>query len=106
MHHLEGSTEDSATKVGASIEDGSREASSPGSEPGTSRNSGGLNFSVGDDFGEFDLDEFGVSGLTTKTDEGVASLFELSLLDEVTRGVGKEEETGGKDETPCELCDE
>lgn len=33
LHHLEGSTEDSATKVGASIPERSREASSPGSEP-------------------------------------------------------------------------
>jgi len=41
--------------------------------------------------------------LTTETDEGVASLVELALLDEVTRGVGKEEETEGKDSSPCEL---
>jgi len=41
--------------------------------------------------------------LTTETNEGVASLVELALLDEVTRGVGKEEETEGKDSSPCEL---
>lgn len=103
LHHLKGSTEDSATKVGGSVEDRSREAGSPGGEPGTGRNSGSLDFSVGDNFGEFDLDEFRVSGLTTETDKGVASLLELALLDEVTRRVGKEEETGSEDDSPCEL---
>jgi hypothetical protein len=41
--------------------------------------------------------------LTTKTDENVASLLELALLDEVTGGVGKEEETTTEDESPSEL---
>lgn len=44
--------------------------------------------------------------MTTETNKGVASGVELALLDEVTRRVGKEEETESEDSSPCELFHE
>lgn len=103
LHHLERGTEDGAAEVGAGVEDRSGEAGSPRGEPRTGGDGGSLDLGVGDNLGKLDFDELRVSGLSTKTDEDVASILELALLDEVTGRIGEEEETGGKDGSPGEL---
>jgi hypothetical protein len=125
LHHLERSTEDSAAEVGRRVEDGAGEAGSPRGEPRTGlrergkkesqygwgrrrererthRNVLSLNLSVGNDLGKLDLDVLGRRGLTTETDEGIASVVETAALDEVTGRVGEEEESSSKDHTPGE----
>ena len=58
---------------------------------------------VGDDFGKFLLDIFGAFRFTTKTGQNMGSLLEIALPDEVTRGLGKKEETNTKDQGPEHL---
>lgn len=58
---------------------------------------------VGDDLGDLRLNVLGVLGLTTDTGKGIDSVFDSALLDEVSGGVGEEEETTTKDDSPGEL---
>lgn len=49
------------------------------------------------------LDIFGVYWLSTKSREGLCGLLEVSTLDEVSWGIGEEDQTNTEDEAPCEL---
>jgi hypothetical protein len=49
------------------------------------------------------LNKLGSFGFTTKTGQDVGSLLEIALLDEITRRLGKEEETGSKNDGPEHL---
>lgn len=103
LHHLERGAEDRAAEVRRRVEERAREARGPRGVPGAGRDGAGLDLGVGDDLGKLSLDVLRRGRLATDADERVASLVELSALDEVTRRVRKEEETDGKDDSPCEL---
>jgi len=58
---------------------------------------------VGNDLSKLVLNEFRVDSLATNAGECLGGLVELSLLDEETGGVGEEEETNTKDDSPKKL---
>lgn len=103
LHHLERSAEDGTTNVRARVEKRSREAGGVGGEPSSSRDHASLVLGVRDDLGEFNLDKVRCGRLASEADERVARLVELAALDVVARRVRKQEETGGEDDSPCEL---
>lgn len=103
LHHLDGGTEDSAAKVGLGLPEAALEAVGPAAEPGGGGDQSTLVLLVGDNLSELALDVDGVLGLTTDASEGVDSAGNVTLLDEVARGVGEEHETTSEDEGPGEL---
>lgn len=61
---------------------------------------------VRDDFCQLVLDELRLDRLTPEAGQGAGGLVEFALLDEESRGLGKEEETGSEDDSPEQLdCD-
>lgn len=103
MHHLEGSTQDSAAQVGLLDPEATSEAVNPGGDYTGVRDESALVLLVGDDLGELDLDVLGILGLSTEPAEGIGGIVESSALDEVTGGVREEDQTTAEDKTPGEL---
>ena len=103
LHHLERGTEDGLAEVGVAVEQRSLEAVGPRSEPGGAGNQLTLVFLIGNDLGKLDLDVLGFLGLTAQARKRVGGLGEVALLDVVTRRVGEEKQTTGKDDSPDEL---
>jgi hypothetical protein len=103
LHHLERGSENGLAEVGVGLEDGTGEAVSPRADPvGVGDN---LTFvlGVGDNLGKLGLDVLGVSGLSSKAGESTTGSLNTTLLDEVARGLGEEEDTGGEDDGPSKL---
>jgi hypothetical protein len=103
LHHLHRSTEDSSAKVRLAIPEAALEAVGPAAEPRGGGNDLSLVLLVGDDLGDLRLDVLGILGLTTDTGKSIDSVFDSALLDEVSGGVGEEEETTTQDDSPGEL---
>lgn len=103
LHHLQRSTEDSTAEVGLGIPEATLEAVGPATEPCSIRDKSTLVFLVGDNLSEFGLDVDGVGGLATDTGQSVNGLWELALLDKVSRRVGEHHKTTSKDDSPGEL---
>lgn len=103
LHHLQRGTQDCAADVGRLLEKGTLEAVCPAVEETSAGNDTALVLLVGDDLSKLVLDVLGLGWLTTESLKRSASIFESTLLDVVTWGVGKEEETTGEDDSPGEL---
>jgi hypothetical protein len=103
LHHLDGGTEDSAAKVGLGLPEAALEAVGPAAEPGGGGDQSTLVLLVGDNLSKLALDVDGVLRLATDTRQGVDCAGNITLLDEVARGVGKEHETSSEDDGPGEL---
>lgn len=103
LHHLERGTQDRAAQVGLATPEAALEAVGPRSEPGGVGDKLALILLVGDDLSKLNLDELGVTGLTTEAGERVGSLVQTTALDEVTGGVGQEEQASGEEDTEDEL---
>ena len=103
LHHLERCSEDGATQIALGFPYATREAVGPTGEVTVTGNDLALVLGVGNDFCEFDLDVIRVFRLTTENGQRSASLIEFATLHEITRGFREEEETGGQNDTPCEL---
>lgn len=103
LHHLQRSTEDGSAQVGLLLPEAALEAVGPAADPGGGGDEGALVLLVGDNLSKLVLDVDGVHRLATDTGKGIGSLFDTAALDEVTGGVGQEEETTTKDQSPGEL---
>lgn len=103
MHHLERGTKDGATEVAAGVSKATLEQLEPGANEAPFGEVSAFVLGIGDDLSEFGFDVVGVLRLTTESGEDSAGFLMLSLLDEVTRRVGEEEETGGQDQAPSKL---
>ena len=103
LHHLKGSTQDGTTQVRLLVPERACEAVGPARNPASRWDHLTLVLFVGNNFSKFDLDVFGIRGLSTESGESVGGSGEFSSLDEVAWGVGKEHQTDTKDESPSEL---
>ena len=103
LHHLQRGTQDRAADVGRLLEKRTLEAVCPAVEETSARNDTALILLVGNDLSKLVLDVLGLGWLTTESLKRSASIFESTLLDVVTWGVGEEEETTSEDDSPGEL---
>jgi hypothetical protein len=103
LHHLQRCTQDCATEVGLLLPQRSREAVHPAGDETRGWNDGTLIFFVGDNLGQFDLNVLGFDWLSTKSGERVGGTVEISTLDKVTWGIGKEHQSTPENQTPGEL---
>lgn len=103
LHHLERGTENSAAEVRLGLPERTLEAVGPAAEPSGGGDEGTLVLLVGDNLGDFRLDVLGALRLATEASNGLDSLLNLALLDEVTRGLGEEEKTATENQGPGEL---
>lgn len=103
LHHLERGTENSAAEVRLGLPQRTLEAVGPAAEPGGGGDEGPLVLLVGDNLSDFRLDVLGALGLATEASNGLDSLLDLTLLDVVTGGLGKEEKAATENQGPGEL---
>lgn len=103
LHHLERGTEDGSSQVRLAGPERTLEAVGPGAEPGGGGDQGTLVLLVGDNLSKLVLDILRVLRLASDTGQGVDSLLDLTLLDEVTGRVGEEEQTATENQSPGEL---
>jgi len=95
--------ENSAAQIRLGVPETTLEAVGPGVKVAGARVEVTFIFSVGNNLGEFDFDELRIGGLTTEAAKRLASIFDSALLDIVSRGVRKEEDTSEEDQAPGEL---
>lgn len=103
LEHLESDTEDGAANVGGTVADVTLEAVGPSSNVVGLWDNLHLVLVVGNDLSELILDVVGVLLLAADGGESLSGLLELSLLDEETWRLWKEEETDGENDSPKEL---
>ena len=103
LHHLHEDSNGRTTTVAAAEEHRSLEAVGPASDVTGLGDDLHFVLVVGNDFGQFILDEVRVHGLSANVCEGLGGLFELAFLDKVTGRFGEEEKTGPEDDGPEEL---
>jgi len=89
LHHLKRSAENGSSKIGRRISQTALEAIMPSID--VSRGWDNLTFilCVGDDLGDFGLNELRVLGLTTETTKNLNGFVSLSLFDVITRRFGE-----------------
>lgn len=58
---------------------------------------------VGNDLGQFVLDQLRVAGLSTKSGQHLGGTVEVAALDKIPWRLGEEEETGPEDQSPQQL---
>ena len=97
LHHLKRGTEDGTAQVAVGLPEATAEAVEPAAEVAVLGNSLELVEVVGLNLSQLKLDVLRVDGLATDTGESLASLLLHALANEVTRGFGKEDQTGSKD---------
>lgn len=100
LHHLERSTEDGTAQVGLLLPERTSEAVLPASKPASIGDDTALVFLVGNNLGNLGFDIFRVTGLATESAESVDGIIDTALLDVVTRGVRKEQETSAENNSP------
>lgn len=103
LHHLQGGAENGSAKVGRRIPESAFEAVQPGSKVAMLRDNCTFVLVIGDDLCEFLLNKFGAFWFTSETGQDVCGLLEIALLDEITRGLGKEEKSGCENDSPEHL---
>ena len=103
MHHLQRSTQNGTTEVAVGVPEASTEAVEPAAEVAALGNGLHLILVVGDNLRQFGADELRIAGLVTDTAKSLGGTGQIALLDEVTRRLGQEKETGTKDESPGDL---
>jgi hypothetical protein len=103
LHHLKRGTENGSSKVRFGIPEAAAEAGEPTAPECGVRDQGTLILFIGDDLGDLGLNIGGILGLSTNAGKSIDSIFNASLLDVVTRRVGKEEQAATKNESPGEL---
>jgi len=103
LHHLQRGTKDGLAQVAALLPERTLEAVGPTRNPASGGDHGTLVLLVGDDLRELSLDVVRVAGLATESGQCVTGSLDVTTLDEVTRRVGKEEETTTENNTEDEL---
>ena len=103
LHHLEGGAENGPAKVGRGVKESTLKAVIPGSEIAVLRDNRKLVLVISDDLSEFLLNIFGALRFTTETGQDMGGFVEVTLLDEITGRLGKEEEASSKNDSPEHL---
>lgn len=103
LHHLERGTKNSTAEVGGSLEERTAEAVEPAVEVATLGDDGDLVLVVGNNLSKLVLDVVGVGTVASKAGQNTSGLVELALANEVTGGLGEEEQANGQDDGPKHL---
>lgn len=103
LHHLQRSTQDGSSQVGAWVAEATREAVRPRVNVRRGGDEGRLVLVVGDDLGQLLLNILGVLGLASDTGQRAGRVFDAATLDEPTRRLGQDDQTGTENQRPKEL---
>ena len=103
LHHLQGSSENGSAQVAARLPQAAREAIEPAIEVAALRDDLHLVLVVGNDLGQFLLDQLRLARLSTESRQHLGGLVEVAALDKVPWRFGQEEETGAEDQSPEHL---
>ena len=103
LESLQDNSNSSSASVGIAFEDRALKAVRPAGKVRRLWNHCLLVLVVGYDFGQFLLDICRINRLTSDTRECLSCFDHLALLDEESGRVGKEDESGAKNQSPQEL---
>ena len=103
MHHLQRGAEDCEAQVAVGLPEGAREAVCPALEVSSVRDHLELVLVVGNDLGQFLLDELGVARLTTKPGQDIRRLVELAPLYKVSGRFREHQKTDTENKGPGHL---